>query len=74
MLRRPGFRVKQLKNQKKNPITDSSILAFIKKLYLVVENSDLKIGTRETTTDSLVDDLLRIVKFNIWPLTIRLVL
>lgn len=56
-----------------NPITDGNVLSFVRKLRRVVENSDLKIGTRETTTDSLVDDLLRIVNFNTWPLTIRLV-
>ncbi|POG82540.1 hypothetical protein GLOIN_2v1469833 [Rhizophagus irregularis DAOM 181602=DAOM 197198] len=35
------------------------------------EYSDLKIGMRETTTDSLMDDLLRIVDLNDWPLVIR---
>ncbi|PKY38106.1 hypothetical protein RhiirA4_451047 [Rhizophagus irregularis] len=70
-LRKPDFSIEKLKKQKKNPIKDKRVLSFISKLYRAVEYSDLKIGMRETTTDSLVDDLLRIVDLNDWPLVIR---
>ncbi|GBC07343.1 hypothetical protein RclHR1_00740026 [Rhizophagus clarus] len=69
------FSVKQLRNRSDNPITDGRVLSFIKKLRGIVYapdvNPDSKIGTSEADTDSLVDDLIRIVDFNNWPLTIK---
>ncbi|UZO17509.1 uncharacterized protein OCT59_008861 [Rhizophagus irregularis] len=70
-LRKPDFSIRKLQKRKKNPIKDKRVLSFISKLYRAVEYSDLKIGMRETTTDSLMDDLLRIVDLNDWPLVIR---
>ncbi|CAG8474449.1 7715_t:CDS:2 [Paraglomus occultum] len=47
-------------------ITNCSVLTFINKLHKVVLNAAVAIGTAKTT-DSLVDDLLRIVELNEWP-------
>ncbi|RUS15831.1 hypothetical protein BC937DRAFT_91938 [Endogone sp. FLAS-F59071] len=50
---------------------DDEIKTFIDKLHDVVLNGYQTIGTREAYTDTLVDDLLRIVRFNRWPLKIN---
>ena len=58
-----------------NLITDSSLSGtdknFIKKLWDVVTNSTENIGTEESKTDSLVDDILRSSGLNNWPLSIE---
>ena len=69
MLRSPDFDVDKI-----DGITDGEVLTFIDKLHDVTENSTLSVGTSETHTDSLVDDLLRIARLNTWPLKIKLVL
>jgi len=66
LLRMPNFKVKDLKQ-----IKNKAVLTFIDKLHDITENSILSIGTSETHTDSLVDDLLRVVGFNTWPLKIK---
>lgn len=69
MLRKPNFTVDDL-----GKIKNGDVLTFIDKLHDITENSTQLIGTSETHTDSLVDDLLRVVGFNTWPLKIKLVL
>ena len=58
-----------------NIITDSSLSktdkVFIKKLWNVVTNRSKNIGTEESKTDSLVEDMLRSVRLNNWPLTLE---
>jgi len=69
LLRLPNFNVDNLEQ-----IKNGNVLTFIDKLHDITENSTQTIGTSETHTVSLVDDLLRIVGFNTWPLKIKLVL
>ncbi|CAG8619460.1 609_t:CDS:2, partial [Gigaspora rosea] len=52
-------------------ISDPGVRTFVTKLHEVVMNSSKKIGRDETLTDTLVDDLLRVAKFNAFPLMIR---
>jgi len=47
------------------------VKTFIDKLHDITEHSLNVIGTSETCTDSLVDDLLRIVGLNLWPFKIQ---
>lgn len=67
--------IKEQRN-KKQQNTESlkvsgSVKTFFDKLHDVVRNSPVSVGTSETVTDSLVDDLLRIVSLNDWPFKIR---
>ncbi|CAB5210443.1 unnamed protein product [Rhizophagus irregularis] len=66
LLRKPNFTVDDL-----GKIKNGDVLTFIDKLHDITENSTQLIGTSETHTDSLVDDLLRVVGFNTWPLKIK---
>ncbi|CAB5388609.1 unnamed protein product [Rhizophagus irregularis] len=52
-------------------IYDNDVRTFILKLHWVVKNATVITGTNETYTDTLVDDLLRIVGLNTFPLVIR---
>ncbi|RHZ88064.1 hypothetical protein Glove_26g294 [Diversispora epigaea] len=52
-------------------ISDPTVQTFFDKLHDSVFNGLQVIGTDETFTDTLVDDLLRIVELNDWPLKIR---
>jgi len=53
-------------------ISDPEVQTFITKLHEATMNSyKKKIGRDETFTDTLVDDLLRVVKLNTFPLMIR---
>jgi len=52
-------------------ISDPKVQSFVDKLHDVVFNGFQVAGTDETFTDTLVDDLLRIVELNDWPLKIR---
>ncbi|CAG8526899.1 4114_t:CDS:2 [Paraglomus occultum] len=52
-------------------ISDPKVQTFFDKLHDVVFNGLGVVGTDETFTDTLVDDLLRIVELNDWPLKIR---
>ncbi|RHZ86013.1 hypothetical protein Glove_57g11 [Diversispora epigaea] len=54
-----------------NCITDPDIQTFLYKLHDVVFNGLQIVGTCETFTDTLVDDLLRIAKLNSYPFKIR---
>jgi len=67
LLRLPDFDVDNLEG-----VSDREVKTFIDKLHDITENSVEAIGTSETHTDSLVDDLLRIVELNAWPLKIKL--
>lgn len=82
ILRQPDFDVNKLeeiikeqRNKKQQNAeslkVDDCVKTFFDKLHDVVKNSDVLIGTAETYTDTLVDDLLRIVTLNRWPLKIR---
>ncbi|CAG8709130.1 3430_t:CDS:2 [Ambispora leptoticha] len=53
-----------------NCISDPQVQTFVTKLHNVVFNGFQVTGTDETFTDTLVDDLLRIVKLNDFPLMI----
>ena len=68
MLRSPDFDVDKLEG-----ISDGDVLTFIDKLHDITENSVQTIGTSETHTDALVDDLLRVVDLNDFPLKIKLI-
>ncbi|RIA84893.1 hypothetical protein C1645_831614 [Glomus cerebriforme] len=61
---------KQSFDVRKIDVSDD-VRTFILKLHWVVKNSLRKKGTDETFTNTLVDDLLRIVGFNTFPLVIR---
>ncbi|CAB4493818.1 unnamed protein product [Rhizophagus irregularis] len=52
-------------------ITSEKVQTFVTKLHDVVINGAQQIGMDETFTDTLIDDLLRIVKLNNFPLMIR---
>ncbi|CAB5385623.1 unnamed protein product [Rhizophagus irregularis] len=52
-------------------ITSEKVQTFVTKLHNVVINGAQQTGTDETFTDTLIDDLLRIVKLNNFPLMIR---
>ncbi|CAG8443818.1 23681_t:CDS:2 [Dentiscutata erythropus] len=52
-------------------ISDPGVWTFITKLNEVVRDSSKKLGKNETLTYSLLNDLLRIVKLNTFPLIIR---
>ncbi|RHZ75851.1 hypothetical protein Glove_209g101 [Diversispora epigaea] len=52
-------------------ISDPEVQTLATKLHNVVMNGNLTIGTDETFTDTLVDDVLRIAKLNHFPLMIR---
>ncbi|CAG8575722.1 41_t:CDS:2 [Ambispora leptoticha] len=52
-------------------LTDKRARTFFMKLHNVVMNGLEVIGTNETFTDTLVDNLLRIAKLDDWPLMIR---
>ena len=52
-------------------ITNDKVQTFVTKLHQVVINGVQAVGTDETFTDTLVDDLLRITKLNNYPLMIR---
>ena len=54
-------------------ISDPKVQTFVEKLHVVVFNGVHVAGTDESFTDTLVDDLLRIVELNDWPLKIRYV-
>src|SRR3954447_7720881 len=75
ILRQPEFNVdkleeiiKEQQNKKQQNVEslkiDNCVKTFFDKLHDVVENSDISIGTAESYTDTLVDDLLRIVALN----------
>ncbi|RHZ80756.1 hypothetical protein Glove_132g70 [Diversispora epigaea] len=52
-------------------ISDPKVRTFFDKLHDAVFNGLQVVGTDETFTDTLVDDLLRIAELNEWPLKIR---
>ncbi|CAG8624002.1 6823_t:CDS:2 [Paraglomus occultum] len=52
-------------------ITNDKVQTFVTKLHEVVLNGVQVIGTDETFTDTLVDNLLRITKLDCFPLMIR---
>lgn len=52
-------------------ITNKKVRTFFAKLHDVVINGMQVVGTEDTLTDTLVDDLLRIVELNDWPLRVR---
>ncbi|RHZ83826.1 hypothetical protein Glove_87g241 [Diversispora epigaea] len=51
-------------------ISDNQIRTFINKMHWVVMNEKQAEGTRESKIDSLVDNLLRVVKMDDYPLSI----
>ncbi|CAG8483180.1 5391_t:CDS:2 [Ambispora leptoticha] len=54
-------------------ILDDHVKTFVDKLHDVVKNSGLDAGTSESTTDTLVNDLvLHVVNFDTWPFKVRL--
>ena|SRR6185437_9645452 len=57
--------------EKIDEFEDAKVRTFFVKLRIVLRNGTEAIGTSETYTDSLVDDLLRIVEMNDWPLMIQ---
>jgi len=61
----PDFNVDNLEG------VSDGVKTFIDKLHDITEHSLVVIGTSETCTDSLVDDLLRIVGLNLWPFKIQ---
>ena len=67
MLRLPDFDVDNLEG-----VSDREVKTFIDKLHDITENSVEAIGTSETHTDSLVDDLLRIGGLPTWETACRL--
>ncbi|CAG8654564.1 17613_t:CDS:2, partial [Funneliformis caledonium] len=66
LLGNPKFNVVKI-----DGLTDEEVQTFVDKLHDVVLNGVQVVGTDETFTDTLVDDLLRITKLNNWPLKIR---
>jgi hypothetical protein len=50
------------------PLGDGGVKIFVSKLHDVTLNARATVGTEDAVTDTLVDDLLRIVDFNWWPL------
>ena len=59
------------RNLRNNSSLSGTDKNFIKKLSDVATNSTENIGTEESKTDSLVDDMLRSVGLNNWPLSIE---
>jgi len=66
ILANPRFNVEEIAG-----LMDGDVKTFCKKLHIVFRNGLEPVGTSETYTDSLVDDLLRIVHLNTWPLMIQ---
>jgi len=60
------FNIRKLVN-----ITNDKVQTFVTKLHQVVLNGVQVVGTDETFTDTLVDNLLRITKLDNYPLMIR---
>ena len=56
-------------------IEDDHVRTFVDKLHDVVKNSGLDTGTSESTTDTLVNDLLlHVVNLDAWPFKVRWVI
>ncbi|CAG8604921.1 7820_t:CDS:2 [Ambispora leptoticha] len=54
-------------------ISDGHVKTFVDKLHDVVKNSGVDAGTNESTTDTLVNDLLlHVTDFDNWPFKVRL--
>ncbi|CAG8656699.1 15165_t:CDS:2, partial [Racocetra persica] len=51
-----------------DPVSNNRVKTFLDKMHDVVMNEKVATGTLESKTDTLVDDLLRIVDLNDWPL------
>ena len=60
----PDFQIDKLDK------VSNQVKTFIDKMRDVVENEKVAVGTDESKTDTLVDDLLRIANLNVWPLKI----
>jgi hypothetical protein len=66
MLRRPNFNVD-------NVDAPRNVKAFLYNLHRVAVNAVVNIGTKESKTDTLINNILtRVIDFQEWPLTIRL--